>query len=50
MGAGRSVRSTKVGVQRFIQFGFISHPPWGGVLRLYDWRNLTSSYTPGESL
>jgi hypothetical protein len=37
-------------VQRFIQFGFVSHPPWGGVLRLYDWRNLMSSYAPGESL
>jgi hypothetical protein len=35
------------GVQRFIRFGFVSHPPWGGVLRLYDWRNLTSSYAPG---
>jgi hypothetical protein len=49
MGVGRSARSTK-GVQGFIRFGFVSHPPWGGVLRLYDWRNLTSSYTPGESL
>jgi hypothetical protein len=29
---------------------FVSHPPWGGVLCLYDWRNLTSSYAPGESL
>jgi hypothetical protein len=38
------------GVQRFIRFGFVSHPPWGGILRLYDWRNLTSSYAPGESL
>jgi hypothetical protein len=38
------------GVQRFIRFGFVSHPPWGGVLHLYDWRNLTSSYAPGESL
>jgi hypothetical protein len=38
------------GVQRFIRFGFVNHPPWGGVLRLYDWRNLTSSYAPGESL
>jgi hypothetical protein len=37
-------------MQRFIRFGFASHPPWGGVLRLYDWRNLTSSYAPGESL
>jgi hypothetical protein len=36
------------GVQRFIRFGFISHPPWQGVLRLYDWRNLTSSYAPGS--
>jgi hypothetical protein len=47
MGPGRSARSAKVGVQRFIRFGFVSHPPWGGVLRLYDWRNLTSSYAPG---
>jgi hypothetical protein len=38
------------GVQRFIRFGFVSNPPWGGVLRLYDWRNLTSSYAPGQSL
>jgi hypothetical protein len=50
MGAGRSARSAKVGVQRFFQFGFVSHPPWGGVLHLYDWRNLTISYAPGESL
>jgi hypothetical protein len=49
-GPGRSARSAKVGVQRFFRFGFVSHPPWGGVLRLYDWRNLTSSYAPGESL
>jgi hypothetical protein len=48
MGAGRSARSAKGGVQRFIRFGFVSHPPWGGVLRLYDWQNLTSSYTPGS--
>jgi hypothetical protein len=48
-GSGRSAHSAK-GVQRFIQFGFVSHPPCGGVLRLYDWRNLTSSYAPGESL
>jgi hypothetical protein len=50
MGLGRSARSAKVGVQRFIRFGFVSHQPWGGVLRLYDSRNLTSSYAPGESL
>jgi hypothetical protein len=50
MGPGHSARSAKVGVQRFFRFGFVSHPPWGGVLRLYDWRNLTSSYAPGESL
>jgi hypothetical protein len=49
-GPGRSARSAKGGVQRFIRFGFVSHSPWGGVLRLYDWRNLTSSYAPGESL
>jgi hypothetical protein len=49
MGPGHSARSTK-GVQRFIRFGFVSHPPWGGVLHLYHWRNLTSSYAPGESL
>jgi hypothetical protein len=49
-GPGRSARSAKVGVQRFFRFGFVSHPPWGGVLRLYDCRNLTSSYAPGESL
>jgi hypothetical protein len=47
-GPGRSARSAKVGVQRFIRFGFVSHPPWGSVLRLYDWRNLTSSYAPGS--
>jgi hypothetical protein len=42
MGPGR--------VQRFIRFGFVSHSPWGGVLRLYDCRNLKSSYALGESL
>jgi hypothetical protein len=47
-GSGRSARSTKVGVQRFFRFGFVSHPPWGGVLRLYDWRNLTSNYALGR--
>jgi hypothetical protein len=36
MGPGRSARSAR-GVQRFIQFGLVSHPPWQGVLRLYDW-------------
>jgi hypothetical protein len=36
MWPGRSARSAK-GVQRFIRFGFVSHPPWGGVLCLYDW-------------
>jgi hypothetical protein len=35
-GLGRSARSAKVGVQRLFRFGFVSHPPWGGVLRLYD--------------
>jgi hypothetical protein len=50
MGSGHSARSAKVGVQRFLRFGFVSHPPWGGVLRLYDWRNLMSSHAPGESL
>jgi hypothetical protein len=50
MGPGRSARSAKVGVQRFIRFGFVSHPPSGGVLRLYDLRNLMSSYVLGESL
>jgi hypothetical protein len=49
-GPRHSACSAKVGVQRFIRFGFVSHPPWGGVLRLYDWQNLTSSYAPGESL
>jgi hypothetical protein len=49
MGLGCGARSTK-GVQRFIRFGFVSHPPWGGVLHFYDWRNLMSSYAPGESL
>jgi hypothetical protein len=49
-GSGRSACSAKVGVQRFFRFGYVSHPPWGGVLCLYDWRNLTSSYAPGESL
>jgi hypothetical protein len=48
-GSRRSARFAK-GVRRFIRFGFVSHPPWGGVLRLYDWQNLTSSYAPGESL
>jgi hypothetical protein len=38
------------GVYRFIRFGFVSHLPWGGVLRFYDWQNLTSSYALGESL
>jgi hypothetical protein len=36
MGARGSARSAKVGVQRFFRFCFVSHPPWGGVLRLYD--------------
>jgi hypothetical protein len=35
MGSGRSARSAK-GVQSFIRFGFVSHPPWGGVLCLYN--------------
>jgi hypothetical protein len=35
-GLGHSARSAKVGMQRFFRFGFVSHPPWGGVLRLYD--------------
>jgi hypothetical protein len=50
MGVGAQCTLCQGGVQRFIRFGFVSHPPWGGVLRLYDWQNLTSSYAPGESL
>jgi hypothetical protein len=50
MGAGAWCSLCQGGVQRFIRFGFVSHPPWGGVLRLYDWQNLTRSYAPGESL
>jgi hypothetical protein len=37
-------------VVEVIRFGFVSHPPYGGVLCLYDWQNLTSNCTPGESL
>jgi hypothetical protein len=52
MGPRRSARSAKGGggCKGSFDFGFVSHPPRGGVLRLYDWRNLTSNYVSGESL
>jgi hypothetical protein len=37
MGPAGVVLALPRGVQRFIRFGFVSNPPWGGVLRLYDW-------------
>jgi hypothetical protein len=40
----------RLGCRGSFDLGFVSHPPWEGVLRLYDWRNLTSSYASGESL
>jgi hypothetical protein len=49
-GSGRSARSSKEGAEvHSIWFLLVTHLG-GGVLRLYDWRNLTSSYAPGESL
>jgi hypothetical protein len=36
MGGRGVVLALLRGVQGFIRFGFVSHPPWGGVLRLYN--------------
>jgi hypothetical protein len=49
MGPGHSARSTKGWCRGSFDLVFVSHPPWGGVLRLYDSRNLSSRYAPGES-
>jgi hypothetical protein len=46
-GPGRSAHSAKEGCRGSFDLVLLS-PTLGGVLRLYDWRNLTSSYAPGS--